>query len=100
VTTSWLALGARKTPFDELRANGGRVLFWVYMLRCADGSYYVGHTEELELRISRHQSGELGGYTANRRPVQLVFANDLPTRQEALEGEPQSRAGAGEKRRP
>jgi tRNA/rRNA methyltransferase len=37
--------------------------FWVYMLRCADGSYYTGHTDDLELRIAKHQAGELAGYT-------------------------------------
>ncbi|MEX2647469.1 MAG: GIY-YIG nuclease family protein [Alphaproteobacteria bacterium] len=30
--------------------------FWVYMLRCADGSFYVGHTDDLESRVARHQT--------------------------------------------
>ena len=33
--------------------------FWVYMLRCADGSYYIGHTGKLEQRISEHQLGTI-----------------------------------------
>ena len=58
--------------------------FWVYILRCSDGLYYVGHTDDLDRRFAEHQSGELGGYTARRRPVELVFATEMPTRDEAL----------------
>ena len=47
---------------------------FVYILRCADGSYYVGTTvSELEQRIAEHQAGTFGSYTAVRRPVELVF---------------------------
>ncbi|WP_332817809.1 TrmH family RNA methyltransferase [Sphingopyxis sp.] len=63
--------------------------FWAYMLRCRDGSYYVGHTDQLEYRIGQHQSGEIPGYTATRRPVELVWSADLPSRIEALEAERQ-----------
>jgi putative endonuclease len=46
----------------------------VYMLRCADGSYYVGSARlGLERRISEHNHGTYGGYTAKRRPVELVW---------------------------
>ncbi len=61
--------------------------FWVYMLRCADGSYYVGHTDGLETRISEHESGEMGGYTAARRPVHLVFTQQFSSREAALAAE-------------
>jgi len=63
--------------------------FYVYILRCADGSYYVGHTDDLEDRISAHQRGEVPGYTHTRRPVRLMFADEFATRQEALERERQ-----------
>ncbi len=63
--------------------------FWVYMLRCADGSLYTGHTDDLERRVSQHQSGELGGYTSERLPVELVFATEFATREEALISEMQ-----------
>jgi predicted GIY-YIG superfamily endonuclease len=47
---------------------------YLYMLRCADGSYYVGTTVgSLEKRLAEHQAGAHGGYTALRRPVRLVF---------------------------
>src|SRR5262245_52675923 len=44
------------------------------MLRCTDGSYYVGHTDNLEDRIHQHQAGTIAGYTTSRRPVQLVYS--------------------------
>jgi putative endonuclease len=58
--------------------------FYTYMLLCADGKYYVGHTDNLEIRIAQHHSGLFGGYTLRRRPVQLVWSDNFPTRYEAL----------------
>jgi putative endonuclease len=47
----------------------------LYILRCADGSYYVGTARNgLETRLAEHNSGVLGGYTALRRPVSLIFS--------------------------
>ncbi|MEM8696780.1 MAG: GIY-YIG nuclease family protein [Pseudomonadota bacterium] len=46
--------------------------FWTYMLRCADDSFYVGHTDDLERRMGQHQSGHFTGYTYKRRPVEFV----------------------------
>jgi predicted GIY-YIG superfamily endonuclease len=63
--------------------------FFLYMLRCADGKLYVGHTDDLEKRIALHKSGALGGWTKRRRPVELVFADGFATRAEALEREMQ-----------
>jgi putative endonuclease len=60
-------------------------MFWVYMLRCADRSFYVGHTENLEDRIAQHKQGSITScYTYQRRPVTLVFSQDFPSRIEAL----------------
>jgi putative endonuclease len=49
---------------------------WLYILRCSDDSYYVGTTrsDELETRVSQHNLGVYGGYTARRRPVSLVYS--------------------------
>ncbi|MEH3122936.1 MAG: GIY-YIG nuclease family protein [Sphingomonas phyllosphaerae] len=63
--------------------------FHTYLLRCADGSYYVGHSDDLEARIGAHQAGALPGYTQNRRPVELLWSQDFPTRDEALGAEQQ-----------
>lgn len=61
--------------------------FFVYMLRCADDSYYVGHTDDLERRIASHQAGEIDGYTKQHGPVELVWSQETTTRAEALEAE-------------
>lgn len=61
--------------------------FFVYMLRCSDGSYYVGHTDDLETRIAEHGDGSSGGYTSRRRPVELVWSAELDSRDEALQRE-------------
>ena len=63
--------------------------FYVYVLRCADGSYYLGHTDDLESRIAAHHVGEIKGYTHTRRPVNLVFAEEFPSRDDALARERQ-----------
>jgi putative endonuclease len=49
---------------------------WTYILECADGSFYVGSTVDLERRISEHDLGLAAAYTASRRrrPVRLVWA--------------------------
>ena len=61
--------------------------FHAYLLRCNDGSYYVGHTDDLETRMAQHQTGATGGYTAPRRPVTLVWSETFPTRDEAFAAE-------------
>ena len=58
--------------------------FWVYLLR-ADGSYYAGHTDDLDKRIGEHAAGVCGGYTATRLPVELVWSQECATRIEALD---------------
>ncbi len=63
--------------------------FWVYILRCADNSYYTGHTDNLEERIAKHQLGEIEGYTSTRLPVKLLFSEEFSTRDEALACEQQ-----------
>jgi len=63
--------------------------FWAYMLRCADRSYYVGHTDDLEARFAGHQSGLIKGYTQNRRPVELVWSQEFAERDEAFRAERQ-----------
>ena len=63
--------------------------FFVYMLRCADDSFYIGHTDELEHRVAQHQAGEIAGYTQPRRPVELVWSQETSTREEALTAERQ-----------
>ncbi|ULT41343.1 GIY-YIG nuclease family protein [Niabella defluvii] len=48
--------------------------YYVYILKCADGSYYTGITGNLEQRLRIHESGEnIGCYTYSRRPLTLVY---------------------------
>lgn len=64
--------------------------FYVYILHCSDGSYYTGHTDNIEKRIQEHYAGALSScYTFKRRPLKLVFSQDFPTRVEALAAEQQ-----------
>jgi predicted GIY-YIG superfamily endonuclease len=63
--------------------------FWVYILRCRDGSYYTGHTDNLDKRVAEHQTGLCKGYTASRLPVELVFSQEFSSRTEALAMEQQ-----------
>ncbi|HEY8593400.1 MAG TPA: GIY-YIG nuclease family protein [Sphingomicrobium sp.] len=58
--------------------------FWVYLLRCADGSYYTGQTDNLEARLAQHEQGLCCDWTRRRRPVELVWCEAAPTRDEAL----------------
>ncbi len=61
--------------------------FFSYMLRCADGTYYIGHTDNLEARLAEHNHGQIPGYTSTRRPVELVWNDTFPSRIEALAAE-------------
>jgi putative endonuclease len=72
--------------------------FWVYIVRCADNSYYTGHTDNLEKRLAAHKSGEIEGYTATRLPIRVLFSEEFSTRQEALERERQIKGWTREKK--
>jgi predicted GIY-YIG superfamily endonuclease len=63
------------------------MVFHVYLLACVDGSYYVGHTDNLEMRLGQHQTGACQGYTHSRLPVVLLKAEGFETREEALGAE-------------
>jgi putative endonuclease len=62
----------------------------LYILCCADGSYYVGTTRKsVEERVSEHNAGLHGGYTMTRRPVTLVFAQHFEIITDAIAAERQ-----------
>ncbi|MBX3093946.1 MAG: GIY-YIG nuclease family protein [Cryobacterium sp.] len=50
---------------------------FVYILRCSDGSYYVGSTRNIETRLEQHNSGNGARYTSSRTPVTLVFCEEF-----------------------
>jgi putative endonuclease len=62
---------------------------WVYMLRCADGSYYVGSTIDLSARVVQHNKGGGAKYTSHRRPVVLVWAMEYDNVADAYAAEKQ-----------
>jgi tRNA/rRNA methyltransferase len=63
--------------------------FYVYMLECGDGSFYTGQTDDLELRLIQHDEGEVPGYVKKHMRFELVWYQEFPTRDEALNREQQ-----------
>ncbi|MFC0190356.1 GIY-YIG nuclease family protein [Fictibacillus aquaticus] len=59
----------------------------VYILECADGTYYTGYTNELERRLQMHESGKGAKYTRGRGPLKLLFHAEFQTKQEAMQAE-------------
>nr|WP_242633535.1 GIY-YIG nuclease family protein [Arthrobacter sp. S39] len=64
------------------------------MLRCSDGSYYVGSTQNLEIRLAQHQTGDGAAYTRRRRPVELVWLEEFTRVEQLLRGRNRSKDGA------
>ena len=62
---------------------------YMYILECADGSYYTGSTTDLELRLQQHQSGEGANHTRKRLPVRLVYYEEFDRIDEAFYREKQ-----------
>lgn len=62
---------------------------WVYILKCSDGSYYTGVTNNLNRRLTEHQSGGHKGYTSVRLPVELVYSREISKPMDAIAAEKQ-----------
>ena len=60
---------------------------WTYILRCADGTYYTGWTNDPERRLRAHNAGRGAKYTRSRLPVELVFLESFETKEEAMSRE-------------
>jgi len=63
--------------------------YYVYILECADTSYYTGITNDLDMRISVHNQGKGAKYTRSRLPVHLVHSETFETKSDALKREHQ-----------
>jgi len=61
--------------------------FFVYILKCGDGSYYTGYTENLFERLKYHYLAEGCIYTYMRQPVKLVFVKEFSRQYDALSAE-------------
>ncbi|UOQ90040.1 GIY-YIG nuclease family protein [Agromyces endophyticus] len=70
----------------------------MYMLRCSDGTYYVGSTRNLERRLEEHSLGVVPSYTSTRRPVELVFAEEYDRIDDAYAREKQVQGWSRRKR--
>lgn len=63
-------------------------MFWyVYMLRCGDGTLYTGITDNVERRLAAHRAGKGAKYTRGRGPLELVYTEQLPDKSAALRRE-------------
>ena len=78
------------------RVLSGSLGWVVYVLRCRTGHLYTGCTNDLERRVREHNSGTGSRFTRSRRPVAVVYKEELPNRSEALRRE---RAIKGMRRR-
>lgn len=72
---------------------------FVYILRCSDGTLYVGHTANLDSREKLHNAGLATAYTAARRPVEVVYSERCTTRAAAMVREAQIKRWSGQKKR-
>ena len=61
--------------------------WFVYMLRCGDGSLYTGITTDVEARLEVHRSGKGAKYTRGRGPLELVHSEECDTKSDALKRE-------------
>ena len=62
---------------------------FMYILECADGSYYTGSTKDIKLRLTQHQAGEGANHTKKRLPVKLFYIEEFQRIDEAFYREKQ-----------
>lgn len=60
---------------------------YTYILKCSDGTLYTGWTNDLKKRVEDHNSGKGAKYTRPRRPVELMYYETFPTKEEAMRRE-------------
>jgi len=61
--------------------------YYIYILRCGDGSLYTGWTNNLEKRVAQHRVGKGAKYTRSRLPIELVHSEKFASKQKALQRE-------------
>lgn len=62
-------------------------MWFVYILLCEDNSLYTGITNDLKKRFNKHQVGKGGRYTRSKKPVRIIYSEQLQTKSEALKRE-------------
>jgi putative endonuclease len=101
-TASRRAHGKSEVP-DRNRSHGVDrgvmpVTYWVYILRCADGSLYVGETSCMAERLQRHHDGRGSLHTSSRLPVTLLYSEEHSTQSSACRRERQIKRWTHEKK--
>jgi len=71
-------------------------MFFVYLLRCCDGSIYIGYTKNIERRIAQHNAGQVS-WTRSRLPASLIYRELFSTREKAVAREEMLKSGFGRK---
>ena len=61
--------------------------WFVYILRCGDGSLYTGITDDVQRRLAAHRAGKGAKYTRGRGPLELVYTQEQPDKSAALRRE-------------
>jgi predicted GIY-YIG superfamily endonuclease len=64
-------------------------MWYTYILKCTDSSFYTGHTNNLTERLSRHNAGRGPKWTACRLPVKLVYQECYDSEESAIKREKQ-----------
>ena len=62
-------------------------MFYVYIIRCADGSFYCGYTTDVEKRFEKHKSGKGAKYTRSHLPLEIVYVEEFENKSDALKRE-------------
>lgn len=60
---------------------------YTYIIQCSDGTFYTGWTNDIKRRMEEHNSGRGAKYTRPRLPVELVYYETFPSKQEAMKRE-------------
>jgi predicted GIY-YIG superfamily endonuclease len=71
---------------------------WVYILRCGDNSFYIGHTTDLESRLEWHHAGCGANHTALRLPIDLVYSEECSNMDAAIARERQLKRWSAQKK--
>jgi putative endonuclease len=87
--------GRRRSPVSQTPGRSATGRWAVYILECADGSWYTGVTTDIDRRLIQHNTGKASRYTRSRLPVRLVCVrDDLPDRSSALQLERKVKAAS------
>ena len=88
----------RPLNIEHCAESNGAAMYHVYILRCANDSFYVGSTQDLDSRVKTHNRGRGAAHTFKRRPVDLVYSEVFDSETEAVTRERQLKRWSGGKK--